>query len=191
MSNEILRKQGWIEVICGSMFSGKTEELLRRVRRAEIAKQKTILFKPAVDIRYSKNEIVTHSNISSPSIAVSDPAELLQYADRYDVFGIDEAQFFGMVLIEVVERLADQGKRVILAGLDQDYTRQPFGPMPVLLAKAEYVSKVQAICTSCGNPATYSYRKIKSTAQVVLGGVNEYEPRCRACYLDGEGTEEN
>ena len=184
--DEILRNTGWIEVVCGSMFSGKTEELLRRMRRAEIAKQRTVIFKPLMDTRYSEDEVVSHSQMKSPSIPIEDPGEILSYAKDYDVIGIDEGQFFSMKLVEVCDRLADQGKRIIIAGLDQDYQKQPFGPIPTLLSMAEYITKTHAICVVCGNPANHSFRKIKKVSQVMLGGEAEYEPRCRSCYNLGD-----
>ena len=189
--DEILRNTGWIEVICGSMFSGKTEELLRRMRRAEIAKQRTVIFKPLMDTRFSKDEVVSHSHMRSPSLPIEDPAEILSHSKKYDVIGIDEGQFFSEKLVEVCERLADKGKRVIIAGLDQDFQKQPFGPIPALLAKAEYITKTHAICAVCGNPANISYRKIRKVSQIMLGGDAEYEPRCRSCYNLGDKSPGN
>jgi thymidine kinase len=186
--DEVLRNAGWIEVICGSMFSGKTEELLRRMKRAEIARQRTVIFKPLMDTRFSDEEVVSHSNLRSPSIPIEDPGEILSYAKDYDVIGIDEGQFFSELLVEVCDRLADQGKRVIVAGLDQDYQKQPFGPIPALLAKAEYITKTHAICVVCGNPANHSFRKIKKVSQIMLGGEAEYEPRCRTCFNLGNNV---
>jgi len=176
------RSNGWIEVICGSMFSGKTEELIRRLRRAEFAKQDLILFKPSVDIRYSEKNVVSHRGTEFNAVLVSSSKEILDTVKNQKVVAIDEAQFFDNQLVEVASELAGRGIRVILAGLDMDYTGTPFGPMPALLASAEYVSKVHAICVSCGNLAQFSNRLVADTDQVMLGAVEEYRPLCRSCF---------
>lgn len=176
------RSNGWIEVICGSMFSGKTEELIRRLRRAEFAKQDLILFKPSVDIRFSDKNVVSHRGTEFNALLVSSAKEILDNVKNQKVIAIDEAQFFDMQLVEVASDLAGRGIRVILAGLDMDYKGTPFGPMPALLASAEYVSKVHAICVSCGNLAQFSNRLVADTDQVMLGAVQEYRPLCRSCF---------
>ena len=176
------RSNGWIEVICGSMFSGKTEELIRRLRRAEFAKQDLILFKPSVDVRYSNKNVVSHRGTEFNAMLVANSEEILGHVDKQKVVAIDEAQFFDDQLVEVASELAGRGIRVILAGLDMDYTGTPFGPMPALLASAEYVSKVHAICVSCGNLAQFSNRLVADTDQVMLGAVEEYRPLCRSCF---------
>ncbi len=171
---------GWIEVIAGSMFSGKSEELIRRLRRAEIARQRVQVFKPALDNRYSDSHIVSHSELRMPSVAIETAQDILDKLDpRTEVIGIDEAQFFDANLVAVCNRLADMGKRVIVAGLDKDYLGQPFDPMPQLLAIAEYITKTQAICVVCGNPANYSQRVIDSEDRVLVGATGVYEARCR------------
>jgi len=175
-------KSGWIEVVCGSMFSGKTEELIRRLKRAKIAKQKVEIFKPAVDVRYDDNDVVSHDSNTVSSTPVQNATEILFYAEDFEVVGIDEAQFFGDELINVCNELADKGKRVIVAGLDMDYLGKPFGPIPSLLAAAEYVTKVHAICMRCGSLASYSHRIIKNDNLVVLGETDAYEPLCRSCF---------
>lgn len=172
--------RGWIEVVCGCMFSGKTEELLRRVRRAEIAKQKVELFKPEIDVRYDEVLIVSHNETGMNSTPVKSAQNILLLAGTAEVVGIDEAQFFDQALVEVCTSLAAMGKRVIVAGLDMDYLGRPFGPMPELLAIADFVTKVHAICVKCGALATHSYRKNKDLNQrVLLGEKDEYEPLCR------------
>ena len=176
------RSNGWVEVICGSMFSGKTEELIRRLRRAEFAKQDLILFKPSVDKRYSENNVVSHRGTEFNAVLVASSQEILNNVENQKVVAIDEAQFFDDQLVEVASELAGRGIRVILAGLDMDYTGTPFGPMPALLASAEYVSKVHAICVSCGNLAQFSNRLVADTDQVMLGAVEEYRPLCRSCF---------
>ena len=176
------RSNWWIEVICGSMFSGKTEELIRRLRRAEFAKQDLILFKPSVDVRYSNKNVVSHRGTEFNAMLVANSKEILGHVDKQKVVAIDEAQFFDDQLVEVASELAGRGIRVILAGLDMDYTGTPFGPMPALLASAEYVSKVHAICVSCGNLAQFSNRLVADTDQVMLGAVEEYRPLCRSCF---------
>jgi thymidine kinase len=173
---------GWIEVIVGSMYSGKTEELIRRLRRAQIARQRVEIFKPAIDDRYARDQIVSHSELRIPSRAVRDAKEILRHAHEAQVIGIDEGQFLGADLVRVCERLARRGKRVIVAGLDQDYAGRPFDPMPQLLAIAEYITKTLAICVVCGNPANRTYRKARRPGRVVVGGAELYEARCRRCY---------
>ena len=177
-------KTGFIEVITGSMFSGKTEELIRRLKRAKLANQKVEIFKPAIDNRYSQVEVVSHDANAIHSTPVETSANILLLAYDVDVVGIDEAQFFDLGLVEVCNQLADGGIRVIVAGLDMDYLRKPFGPMPGLLASAEYVTKVHAICMKCGNLAQYSHRKVATNGQVLVGEKDIYEPLCRSCYLE-------
>jgi len=177
-----LKNTGWIEVICGSMFSGKTEELIRRLRRAQIARQKVAIFKPRIDRRYGSDHIVSHNLQRIPSQEVSDCGEILKKAVDADAVGIDEAQFFGPDLIRVCQKLADSGKRVIVAGLDQDYTGKPFEPMPQLLAVAEYITKTLAICVVCGNPANRTQRTVPSKERIVVGAADLYEARCRHCF---------
>lgn len=175
-------EKGWIEVITGSMFSGKTEELIRRLRRAIIARQKVEIFKPKIDNRYSSEEVVSHDRNSIQSTSVDVSSNILLLAGGVDVVGIDEAQFFDNGLIEVCTKLANQGVRVIVAGLDIDYKGNPFGPIPSLLAIAEFVTKVHAICNRCGSLAHYSYRTGPNPKLVVLGSKDYYEPLCRRCY---------
>lgn len=177
------RERGSIEVICGSMFSGKTEELMRRLRRAKIAGLRTEIFKPTLDVRYAEVEVVSHDRNSIPSTPIDSSESLLLLASDVDVIGIDEAQFFDTHLPQVVEQLADQGIRVILAGLDMDFKRQPFGPMSTLCAIADSVDKIHAICVECGSWASYSYRLVSGEEQVMLGEAKEYRPLCRTCYL--------
>ncbi len=176
------KTRGAIEVICGSMFSGKTEELLRRLKRAKFAKQAVEIFKPAIDIRYSEVEVVSHDQNSILSTPVEHSSNILLLASNVKVVGIDEAQFFDDGLVDVCQKLADQGIRVIVAGLDMDYKRMPFGPMPALCAIADDVSKVHAICVGCGSLANYSYRLVDNDKQVMLGEAAEYQPLCRLCY---------
>lgn len=176
------RETGWIEVVTGCMFSGKTEELIRRLRRAKIAKQKVVIFKPKIDTRYSENSIVSHSEQSLPSILIEDAKEILDLVDDAQVVGIDEAQFFSSNLIEICNKLADQGKRVIVAGLDMDYRGIPFEPIPQLLSIAEYITKSLAICVVCGNPADRTQRKTASSERVIVGATDLYEARCRKCH---------
>ena len=173
---------GSIEVIVGSMYSGKTEELIRRLRRAQIARQRVEIFKPVIDDRYAKDAIVSHSELRIPSRAVKNAADVLRHAHEAQVIGIDEGQFLGPELVPVVEKLARMGKRVIVAGLDQDYLGRPFEPMPQLLAVAEYITKTLAICVVCGAPANRTYRKVPRGGRVVVGGAEIYEARCRRCY---------
>lgn len=178
------QKKGWIEVVCGSMFSGKTEELIRRLKRAEFAKLKVEIFKPNVDVRYDESDVVSHQGTTIRSTPVSSSQNILLLANDVDVVGIDEAQFFDEELPVVCEELANQGIRVIVAGLDMDYLGQPFGPIPNLMAKAEYVTKVHAICMECGDLAQFSHRTIADKNLVLLGEVDEYEPLCRKCYTE-------
>jgi thymidine kinase len=171
-----------MEVICGCMFSGKSEELIRRLKRVQIAGKQAGIFKPATDIRYDTVHIVSHDASRIPCIPVASPAAIPALAVGMDVVGIDEAQFFDDSICEVAERLTLAGVRIIIAGLDMDFNGRPFGPMPSLLAKAEYVTKLHAICTRCGDLATFSYRKSQEQELFLLGEQNIYEPRCRACY---------
>jgi len=175
---------GWVEVIAGSMFSGKSEELIRRLNRARIARQKVQVFKPGIDARYSTEEIASHSGQKHISIPVSTTAEMMaQITDETEVIGIDEAQFFDMAIIDAVNVLAENGKRVIVAGLDQDYTGKPFEPMPQLLSIAEFITKTHAICVKCGATANYSQRTVESEARVEVGASDKYEARCRKCFV--------
>ncbi|HEY9362040.1 MAG TPA: thymidine kinase [Chitinophagaceae bacterium] len=177
-------RRGWIEVICGSMFSGKTEELIRRLKRVKIANLKVEIFKPAIDTRYHEIHIVSHDENAILSTPIDNSQKILLLAQGVDVIGIDEAQFFDDELPNVCDELAYRGIRVIVAGLDMDYLGKPFGQMPFLLAKADYVTKLHAICVKCGNIANYSYRKIPNDDQVMLGELDAYEPLCRQCYFD-------
>ncbi len=179
------KRRGWIEVICGSMFSGKTEELIRRLKRVRIAEQTVEIFKPARDTRYSADEVVSHDARAIASRSVHHPSEILEVASHIDVIGIDEAQFFDETLREVCEELALRGHRVIIAGLDMDFRGRPFGPMPELLAVAEYITKLHAICNHCGNLATHTYRLTTDAETVVLGEKDIYEARCRHCFNEG------
>ena len=174
-------RRGWIEVICGSMFSGKTEELIRRLKRVKIAHLKVEIFKPALDTRYDEVDIVSHDTNKINSTPVDSSQNILLLANDIDVVGIDEAQFFDDEIANVCENLALRGMRVIVAGLDMDYLGRPFGQMPNLLAKADYITKLHAICVKCGNIANVSYRKSTQQAQVILGEMDVYEPRCRHC----------
>lgn len=176
------RHQGWIEVICGSMFSGKTEELIRRLRRVNFAGQEFLLFKPAIDTRYDEECVVSHNGASFKAIQINKASEILDHWKNERIIAIDEAQFFDEEIVAIANRLAGKGVRVICAGLDMDFQMRPFGPIPALLAAAEYVTKVHAICVSCGNLAQYSHRKTKQKEQVLVGAVDEYEPLCRTCY---------
>ena len=179
------QRSGWIEVICGSMFSGKTEELIRRLKRARIANQNDQIFKPSKDTRYDVIKVVSHDDNAIDSIPVKESTDIFEYARDVNVIGIDEAQFFDEKLTEVCQRLAIKGTRVIVAGLDMDFKGRPFGPIPALLAVAEYITKVHAICPHCGNLATHSYRLSMEEEMVVLGEKDKYEPRCRICYEMG------
>lgn len=173
---------GWIEVICGSMFSGKTEELIRRIRRAEIAKMKTIIFKPKIDSRYSSNHIVSHNQSKLESVLAKNANEIIDRSVGMDVIGIDEAQFFDNQIVEVCKKLADKKMRVIVAGLDTDYKGKPFGCMPELMCESDYLDKLRAICVMCGNPASYTQRTISNSKQVLIGETDIYEARCRNCF---------
>lgn len=179
------QRSGWVEVICGCMFSGKTEELIRRLKRAKIAEMGVQVFKPLVDTRYDEASIVSHDTTSVLATPVDNSARLLKINDETRVVGIDEAQFFDAGITEVCEELALRGIRVVVAGLDMDYRGKPFGPMPNLLAIAEYVTKVHAICVHCGNLATHSYRLASGDEVILLGEKEQYEPRCRSCYHMG------
>ncbi len=182
----VMKQTGWVELICGSMFSGKSEELIRRVRRAQFAKQKIAVFKPKIDDRYSKEEVVSHNGTAVIALPITRSNELWEYiSDDYDVIAIDEAQFFDEEIINHVQKLADHGFRVIVAGLDQDFRGRPFGPMPALLAIAEQVTKLQAVCTVCGSPASRTQRLIdgkpagSDDPTILVGASEAYEPRCR------------
>lgn len=175
-------RRGWIEVVCGSMFSGKTEELLRRLKRAQIAKQNVALFKPATDTRHAEDEIVSHDENAMPGTVVDSATETLRLADDADVVGIDEAQFFDEALIDVSQQLAREGRRVVIAGLDQDFLGRPFDPVPQLMAIAEHVTKLHAVCVVCGAPANHSQRIVASDERVLVGEKDAYEPRCRTCF---------
>ena len=176
------RNCGWIEVICGPMFSGKTEELIRRLVRAQYAKQQVAIFKPKTDNRYSDDYIVSHNKRKIKSIIVESSDNIYQYKNKADVFGIDEAQFFDDKLIDIVNKLAETDKRVVVAGLDKDYTGKSFGPIRQLMIDAEYVSKVNAICISCGDPASFTQRISSEKDLVVVGETDKYEARCRKCF---------
>lgn len=181
-------RQGCVEVVCGSMFSGKTEELLRRVKRARLARQRVVLFKPRIDNRYDDVKVVSHEGIKAEATAVATSAELLALVTLDtppDVVGIDEAQFFDDAIIDVADTLANAGIRVICAGLDQDYRGRPFGPMAALMSIAEYVTKLQAVCSRCGAAACRSQRLIGMEGQLFVGGAADYEPRCRRCFVAG------
>ncbi|MBP5476673.1 MAG: thymidine kinase [Paludibacteraceae bacterium] len=176
------RRRGSIEVVCGCMFSGKTEELIRRMKRAQFAKQKVEIFKPAIDVRYSEQDVVSHDHNAIPCTPVDSSQNILLLADDIDVVGIDEAQFFDMGIVDVCTQLADRGIRVICAGLDMDYKGEPFGPMPALMAVAEDVYKTHAICVRCGDLAWVSHRLVMNDKRVLLGETESYEPLCRNCY---------
>src|SRR5690606_39201582 len=186
LENTVNHKEqfGWIEVICGSMFSGKTEELIRRLRRAQFAKQKVEIFKPSIDTRYDNEKVVSHNANEIHSTPVPSSANIRLLASDCDVVGIDEAQFFDDEIVAVCNDLANSGKRVIVAGLDMDFKGNPFGPMPALMATAEYVTKVHAVCTRTGNLANYSFRKNQNDSLVMLGETEEYEPLSRAAYFN-------
>lgn len=179
-------QKGSIEVICGSMFSGKTEELLRRLKRAEFAKLKIISFKPKVDVRYGSKKIVSHDKKSIESVSIESPSEMLRLGKGFDVIAIDEAQFFDISLVEVCSQLANNGIRIIIAGLDMDFLGNPFGPIPNLLAVAEHVTKVHAICVNCGDMANYSHRKSSEKNLVKIGEKKDYTPLCRCCFIEKE-----
>ncbi|RLC24737.1 MAG: thymidine kinase [Deltaproteobacteria bacterium] len=178
------RGGGWIEVICGSMFSGKTEELIRRLNRAKIARQRVEIFKPAVDVRYDEVNVVSHNETAIKSTPVQAASQIILFANDVDVVGIDEAQFFDNELAAVCNILANDGIRVIIAGLDMDFLGQPFGPIPSIMSTAEYVTKVHAICIECGNLAQYSHRLVEDDSLVLLGETDRYVPLCRKCFLD-------
>ena len=188
---EIAKKAGSIEVICGSMFSGKTEELIRRMKRAQFAKQKVEIYKPCMDVRYSEDQVVSHASHSIPSTPIDSPASMLLLSSDVEVVGIDEAQFFDDTLVDVVQTLANRGIRVIIAGLDTDFLGKPFGPMPALMAVAEDIQKVHAICVKCGSPANHSHRLSANDQLVVLGEKDVYEPLCRHCYNAAIQAEKN
>lgn len=187
IGGQINRKAGWIEVICGSMFSGKTEELIRRLNRVLIAQQQVEIFKPTLDKRYSKKKVVSHNENTIHSTPVNFASDILLRVGNCEVVGIDEAQFFDEEIVNVANQLANQGKRVIVAGLDMDFMGKPFYPMNQLMAIAEYITKVHAICMECGNIASYSYRRTKSTQTVVLGEKDVYEALCRNCFYEKMG----
>tara|TARA_A200000113_G_scaffold73508_1_gene64416 strand:- start:106 stop:687 length:582 start_codon:yes stop_codon:yes gene_type:complete len=186
IENNVNKKNqlGWIEVICGSMFSGKTEELIRRLKRVEFANQKAVIFKPITDVRYSKNKVVSHDSNEIESIPVHTSKDIIKLAKGVDVIALDEAQFFDENIVSVCNNLANNGKRVIIAGLDMDFEGNPFGPMPNLMAVAEFVTKVHAICTETGNLANFSHRTSKSKDLVFLGERNEYEPLSRSAFYE-------
>ena len=179
---------GWIEVICGSMFSGKTEELLRRVKRAKIAKQKIKIFKPKKDVRYDKKKVISHDQNSIKSKPVSDSRKIIKLSEKFEVIGIDEAQFFDDSIVEVCNELANQGKRVIVSGLDIDYKGKPFGPMPNLLAIAEYVTKVHAVCSKSGKMASYTHRIVESDDLILLGDTKKYQALSRKEFIKSNTT---
>ncbi len=186
---EKAKTAGSIEVICGSMFSGKTEELIRRIRRAQFANQKIAIFKPCIDVRYSEDDVVSHDSKHIPSFPIDSPAKILSMTTGVQVVGIDEAQFFDETIVDVAQSLANSGVRVIIAGLDTDFLGKPFGPMPALMAVAEDVQKVHAICVKCGGPAQHSHRLSKSEKLVELGEKDIYEPLCRHCYNEAIASE--
>lgn len=176
------KQQGWIEVICGSMFSGKTEELIRRLRRAEFANQKILLFKPKTDNRHASSAVISHKGSSLDSVVIEKASDAFKIWNNERIVAFDEAQFFDESIVEITKKLADSGVRVLCAGLDMDFQGNGFGPMPMLMATAEYVTKVHAICVSCGNLAYISHRTVASKAQVLVGAIEKYEPLCRSCY---------
>ena len=181
ISNE-RRQNGWIEVVCGSMFSGKTEELIRRLKRAQFANQRLLLIKPRIDNRYHTQKVVSHQGTSFEAVCVNAPDEIIGLWKNEKVVAIDEAQFFDNSIVQVCSNLAKEGDRVIVAGIDMDFTGEPFGPMPRLLAIAEYVTKVHAICVSCGDLAQFSHRTVEDKAQVLVGAIEHYQPLCRTCF---------
>ncbi|HEY2931380.1 MAG TPA: thymidine kinase [Acidobacteriota bacterium] len=189
MNSVIRGNVGWVEVICGSMFSGKSEELIRRLRRAQIAQQRVQVFKPQIDNRYDADHIVSHSELKIRSQVVSSSQQVWESVeDRTEVIGVDEVQFLDEGIVEVCNKLANMGKRVIVAGLDKDYTGRPFEPVPQLLAIAEYITKTLAICVRCGNPANYTQRLIDSSERIVVGAEGAYEARCRRCFEPPPGS---
>ena len=179
-------RNGWIEVICGSMFSGKTEELIRRLKRAQIANRRVEIFKPSIDVRYDIINVVSHDANAIPSTPIESSGSLLLLSEGIEVVGIDEAQFMDAALPETCEKLAKKGIRVIIAGLDMDFEGRPFGPMPALLSIADYITKVHAICMKCGDIAHFSYRMGKEKSRILLGEKDVYEPRCRSCFYKGD-----
>ncbi len=182
---------GWIEVVCGPMFSGKSEELIRRIRRARIARKRVQVFKPVIDDRYSTNEIVSHGDVRMPSESITSAQEILDKLDwRSEVVGVDESNFFGPELVAVAQKLADSGKQVIIAGLDTDFMGRPFSPMPELLCIAESITKTLAICMRCGNPAKHTQRLVESSELIVVGAAGMYEARCRRCFEAGVPKQE-
>lgn len=188
----VIPNAGWIEAVCGPMFSGKTEEMIRRLRRAMIARKRVQVFKPAIDTRYSEDEIVSHADIRMRSESVKDAREILSRIDwRTQVLGIDEANFFGSDLLQVASQLADSGKQIIIAGLDTDYLGRPFPPMPDLLAMAESITKMLAICMQCGAPAKHTQRLVESEELILVGASGAYEARCRRCFEPGIPRQEN
>ncbi len=189
-ANGEMMRRGRIEVVCGSMFSGKTEELIRRMKRAKFAKQNVEIFKPAIDVRYSEEDVVSHEGNAISSTPIDSSASILLMSAGVDVVGIDEAQFFDEHIVEVCNQLANQGTRVIIAGLDLDFKGKPFGPMPALLAIADEVTKVHAICVRCGSLAYVSHRLVSNDKQVLLGETQEYEPLCRECYKQATAGKE-
>ncbi len=188
------QRGGWLEVICGPMFSGKSEEMIRRLRRAEIAGQRVVIFKPQIDDRYDATDVVSHAGARMRAVPVTSVAEIAERAQGFDVVGIDEAQFLGEGIVERALDLAERGVRVVVAGLDQDFRRLPFGPMPELLSHAEFVDKLQAVCHRCGGPATTTQRLVDgqpapySGETVVVGAAEQYEARCRGCHEAGVGA---
>ena len=176
------RRRGWVEVVCGSMFSGKTEELIRRLKRARFARQKVALFKPAIDTRYDAEAVVSHDASVLPAEVIHTADQIMLLVGDADVVGVDEAQFFGPELVDVVEALARSGRRVVVAGLDQDYLGRPFEPVPQLMAVAEHVTKLHAVCVRCGAPANHSQRIVAADSRVLVGETEAYEPRCRRCF---------
>jgi thymidine kinase len=187
----LINNTGWIEVICGPMFSGKSEELIRRLRRAMIARKRVQVFKPVIDNRYSRDEIVSHADVRMKSEVVNRAAEILPKLDwRTQVVGIDEANFMGVELLDVANQLADSGKQVLIAGLDTDYLGRPFAPVPELLAMAESITKTLAICMRCGNPAKHTQRLVESEDLIVVGAAGMYEARCRRCFEPGVPRQE-
>ena len=176
------KNMGWIEVICGSMFSGKTEELIRRIRRARIAQLPIAIYKPKIDSRFSKNHIVSHNQEKMESCTIDNPSDILKLVNKIQVIGIDEAQFFDESLIDISKILASRGKRIIIAGLDTEYRGTPFGPMPGIMCEADYLDKLRAICIKCGNPASYTQRTTSDNNQILLGELDKYEARCRNCF---------
>ena len=184
IGKDTLRRSGWVEVICGSMFSGKTEELIRRLKRALLAQQSVEIFKPAIDQRYDKKKIVSHKESSILSTPVNFANDILLRVGNCEIVGVDEAQFFDESIVDVVDKLANDGKRVIVAGLDMDFKGRPFKPMDSIMAVAEYITKVHAVCMKCGSVASYSHRRTKSDQTVVLGEKDIYEALCRSCFRE-------